>query len=34
MNNRYRLGHEYRDTGGSRNESDEFLRWLNIQAVA
>jgi hypothetical protein len=30
MNNRYRLGHEYRDTGGSGKEDDQFLRWLNI----
>jgi Restriction endonuclease AspBHI N-terminal/Restriction endonuclease len=30
LGNRYRLGHEYRDTGGSGNESDQFLRWLNI----
>lgn len=30
MGNRYRLGHEYRDTGGSGKEDDQFLRWLNI----
>jgi hypothetical protein len=30
MGNRYRLGHQYRDTGGSSNPDDEFLRWLNI----
>jgi hypothetical protein len=30
MVNSYRIWHEYRDTGGSRNESDQFLRWLNI----
>ena len=26
----YRLGHEYKDTGSSANETDQFLRWLNI----
>jgi hypothetical protein len=30
MGNAYRLGHEYRDTGGSTNDADQFLRWLNI----
>ena len=30
MGNRYRLGHEYRDTGGSSKGEDQFLRWLNI----
>jgi hypothetical protein len=30
MGNRYRLGHEYRDTGASGKEDDQFLRWLNI----
>jgi hypothetical protein len=31
MGERYRLGHHYRDTGGSSNPDDQFLRWLNIR---
>lgn len=30
MSHIYRLGHQYRDTGSSSHEDDQFLRWLNI----
>jgi len=27
---RFRLGHDYRDTGSVTNPADEFLRWINV----
>ncbi len=27
---RYRLGHDYRDTGAVSNPLDEFLGWINL----
>lgn len=27
---RYRLGHDFRDTGSVNNPADEFLRWINL----
>lgn len=27
---RYRLGHDYRDTGSVNNPADEFLGWINL----
>jgi len=28
---RYRLGHDYRDTGSVKNPADQFLAWINLQ---
>ena len=27
---RYRLGHDYRDTGSVNNPADQFLGWINL----
>lgn len=27
----YKVGHEYKDTGGTSNPQDEFLRWINLE---